>query len=170
VSETRQAGPSLRENRAVASLAAAGIVVHLIFRFSSVNFRPWANIPLYVALLAGGLPLLLQLARKLWAWEFGADFLAAISIVTAVLQRQYLVGTIVILMLAGGTALEEFASRRASRVLEALAKRMPSIAHKKIDPGLVDIPAGQIIVDDVLVLLPHEICPVDGLSSKATGR
>ena len=72
-------------------------------------------------------------------------------------------------MPAGGTALEEFASRRASRVLEALAKRMSSIAHKKIDPGLVDIPAGQIIVDDVLVLLPHEICPVDSVVIEGHG-
>jgi len=169
VSETRQAGPSLQGARAVALLAASAIVLHLIFRFSSMNLRPWANMPLYVALLAGGMPLLLQLARKLWAWEFGSDFLAAVSIVTAVLQRQYLVATIVVLMLAGGTALEEFASRRASRVLEALAKRMPSIAHKKIDPGLVDIPVGEIVVDDVIVVLPHEICPVDGVVTEGHG-
>jgi heavy metal translocating P-type ATPase len=169
VSTAREAGPSLRGARAVALLAASAIVLHLIFWFSSVNRRPFANFPLYVALLAGGLPLLLQLARKLWAWEFGADFLAAVSIVTAALQRQYLVGTIVVLMLAGGTALEEFASRRASRVLEALAKRMPSIAHKKIDPGLVDIPAGEIVVDDILVVLPHEICPVDGVVTEGQG-
>ena len=131
MSGTRKTDTSLRGARAVALTAAVGIAFHFIFRFSSENLRPWANLPLYVALLTGGLPLLLQLARKLWAWEFGSDFLAGISIVTAVLLRQYLVGTIVVLMLAGGTALEEFASRRASRVLDALAKRMPSIAHQE---------------------------------------
>jgi heavy metal translocating P-type ATPase len=169
VSGTRDTGTSLRGARAVALLVAAGIAFHLIFRFSSGTLRPWANLPLYLALLAGGLPLLLQLARKLWAWELGSDFLAGVSIITAVLLRQYLVGAIVVLMLAGGTALEEFASRRASRVLDALAKRMPTIAHRKADPGLVDIPAGKIAVGDMLVVLPHEICPVDGIVVEGQG-
>jgi cation transport ATPase len=143
--------------------------VHLAMRFSSDNLRHWANVPLYATLLAGGLPLLVQLGRKLWAWEFGSDFLAGVSIVTAVLLRQYLVAAIVVLMLSGGTALEEYASRRASRVLDELAKRMPGIAHRKAEQGLVDIPAQDIVVGDTLVVLPHEICPVDGVVFEGQG-
>lgn len=150
-------------------MAAAGIAVHLAMRFSSDNLRHWAIVPLYVTLLAGGLPLLVQLARKLWAWQFGSDFLAGVSIVTAVLLQQYLVAAIVVLMLSGGTALEEFASRRASRVLDELAKRMPGIAHRKTEQGLVDIPAQDIVVGDTLVVLPHEICPVDGVVFEGQG-
>ena len=150
-------------------MAVAGIAVHLAMRLASYNLRHWADVPLYVTLLAGGLPLLVQLARKLWAWEFGSDFLAGVSIVTAVLLRQYLVGAIVVLMLSGGTALEEYASRRASHVLDELAKRMPGIAHRKAEQGLVDIPAQDIVVGDTLVVLPHEICPVDGVVSEGQG-
>ena len=150
-------------------MAAAGIAVHLFMRLSSDNLRHWADVPLYVTLLAGGLPLLVQLGRKLWAWEFGSDFLAGVSIVTAVLLRQYLVAAIVVLMLSGGTALEEYASRRASRVLDELAKRMPGTAHRKAEQGLVDIPAHDIVVGDTLVVLPHEICPVDGFVFEGQG-
>ena len=160
---------SPRGAKAVAVMAAAGIAVHLAMRFSSDNLRHWANVPLYVTLLAGGLPLLVQLGRKLWAWEFGSDFLAGVSIVTAVLLRQYLVAAIVVLMLSGGTALEEYASRRASHVLDELAKRMPGIAHRKAEQGLVDIPAQDIVVGDTLVVLPHEICPVDGVVFEGQG-
>jgi len=160
---------SPRGAKAVAVMAVAGIAVHLAMRLASYNLRHWADVPLYVTLLAGGLPLLVQLARKLWAWEFGSDFLAGVSIVTAVLLRQYLVGAIVVLMLSGGTALEEYASRRASHVLDELAKRMPGIAHRKAEQGLVDIPAQDIVVGDTLVVLPHEICPVDGVVSEGQG-
>jgi len=160
---------SPRGAKAVAVMAAAGIAVHLFMRLSSDNLRHWANAPLYVTLLAGGLPLLVQLGRKLWAWEFGSDFLAGVSIVTAVLLRQYLVAAIVVLMLSGGTALEEYASRRASRVLDELAKRMPGTAHRKAEQGLVDIPAQDIVVGDTLVVLPHEICPVDGVVFEGQG-
>ncbi len=149
---------SPRGAKAVAVMAAAGIAVHLAMRLASYNLRHWADVPLYVTLLAGGLPLVVQLARKLWAWEFGSDFLAGVSIVTAVLLRQYLVGAIVVLMLSGGTALEEYASRRASHVLDELAKRMPGIAHRKAEQGLIDIQAQDIVVGDTLVVLPHEIC------------
>ena len=160
---------SPRGAKAVAVMAAAGIAVHLAMRLSSDNLRHWADVPLYVTLLAGGLPLLVQLAKKLWAWEFGSDFLAGVSIVTAVLLRQYLVAAIVVLMLSGGTALEEYASRRASHVLDELAKRMPGNAHRKAEQGLVDIPAQDIVLGDTLVVLPHEICPVDGVVFEGQG-
>ena len=147
----------------VAFVSAAAIALHLVLRFSGARAHAFANIPLYVALAAGGLPLIMQLGKKLWARDFGSDFLAGASIVTAILLREYLVATIVVLMLSGGTALEELATRRASRVLDALAKRMPSVAHRKGKQGLEDAPVGEIRASDVLVVLPHEICPVDGV-------
>ena len=150
----------------VAFVAAAGIALHLSLRFLGGQTTRLANIPLYVALAVGGIPLVVQLAKKLWSGDFGSDFLAGVSIVTGILLREYLVATIVVLMLSGGTALEVFASRRASRVLDALARRMPSTAHRQAGQGLVEIPAAEIAVGDALVILPHEICPVDGTSSK----
>jgi heavy metal translocating P-type ATPase len=145
-----------------AAVAGAAIVVHFFLRFFASQSRMVAEIPLYAALILGGAPLVLILARRLVAGEFGSDFLAGASIVTAVLLREYLVATIVVLMLSGGTALETFATRRASRVLEALAKRMPTVAHRKTGEAHADIPVNEIAVGDTLVVLPHEICPVDG--------
>jgi heavy metal translocating P-type ATPase len=110
-----------------------------------------------------------QLGRKLWSGEFGSDFLAGVSIVTAIVLREYLVAAIVVLMLSGGTALEEFATRRASRTLDALARRMPSAAHRKSGRELVDITIGEIRVGETLVVLPHEICPVDGAVMEGQG-
>jgi heavy metal translocating P-type ATPase len=169
VTKTRQFDTSPRGVKAVALVAAVGIAVHMVLRFFSADLRLLANVPLYVALLAGGLPLLVQLVRKLWAREFGSDFLAGLSIVTAIVLREYLVAAIVVLMLSGGTALEEFATRRASRVLDALAKRMPSTAHRKTGKELADIAVGEIRVGDTLVVLPHEICPVDGVVVEGQG-
>jgi cation transport ATPase len=153
----------------VALVAAAGIALHLSFRFLGGQTTRLANVLLYVALAVGGIPLLAELAKKLWSGDFGSDFLAGVSIVTGIVLREYLVATIVVLMLSGGTALEVFASRRASRVLDALAKRMPSIAHRNLGEGLVDVPASEIAVGDALVVLPHEICPVDGTVVEGQG-
>src|SRR5262245_34641044 len=98
----------------IALLALAAILLHLVLRYlSNVSRIAW-QAPLIVALIVGGLPLLVRLTRKLVQREFGSDHLAGVSIVTSGILGEYLVGVIVILMMSGGTALEQFASRRAS--------------------------------------------------------
>jgi len=119
-------------------------------------------LPLYLTLAVGGLPLLIGLTRRLLKAEFGSDLLAGISILSSVLLGEYLVGSIIVLMLSGGAALEQFATRRASSVLDALAKRMPQVAHRKSEGAIVDADLQEIAVGDLLVVFPHEICPVDG--------
>ena len=154
----------------IAVVTLTGIGLHLLLRFAATASLTAENAPLFAVLAFGGLPLVFRLIRKCFAGEFGSDLLAGISIVASTLMGQYLVGSIVVLMLSGGTALEEFATRRASSVLEALAKRMPQSAHRKTDAGIVDIKAGEIAVGDVLVIFPHEICPVDGIVVEGHGR
>jgi heavy metal translocating P-type ATPase len=118
---------------------------------------------LLITLAIGGVPLLYDLLRKLLKREFGSDLLGGISIITAVLLGEYLAGSIIVLMLAGGEALEGYALHSASSVLAALAKRMPSVAHRKRDSEIVDVGLQDVAVGDTLVIYPHDICPVDGI-------
>ena len=147
----------------IAALAVAGIVLHLALRYAAHVSRAVWQAPLIAVLVAGGVPLVVPLVRKAFAREFGSDHLAGISIVTSVLLGEYLVGVIVILMLSGGAALEGFASRRASSVLDALARRMPQTAHRRTDAGLAEVKLEEIAPGDVLEVFPHETCPVDGV-------
>ena len=120
-----------RKTTVIAVLSVAAILVHFVMRFG-FRMTPGAHqIPLLVTLALGGLPLVYELIKKFLKWEFGSDLLGGISIVTSVLLGEYLAGSIIVLMLAGGEALESYALRSASSVLAALAKRMPSIAHRK---------------------------------------
>jgi heavy metal translocating P-type ATPase len=128
-----------------------------------------ANAPLYVALAVGGVPLIVELLVRTWRRQFGSDLLAGISIVTSVLLGEYLAGTLVVLMLSGGGALENYAVRSASSVLDALARRMPSRAHRRRDGSLIDVALDEVALGDQLVVLPHEICPVDGVVVEGHG-
>jgi len=160
----------LKKPNNIAFFAISGIVLHLLLRYLlHVSPIAWQT-PLIIVLLLGGIPLLIPLTQKLFAREFGSDHLAGISIVTSVILGEYLVAAIVILMLSGGTALEEFASRRASSVLDALAKRMPQIAHRKIANNLADVALKDVAIGDLLVIFPHEICPVDGVVVEGHGK
>ena len=121
-----------------------------------------AGVPLYVVLALGGVPLVLSLALKLVRREFGSDLLAGISIVASVLLGEYLAGALVVLMLSGGQALEAFALGRASSVLQALARRMPLLAHRRVNRQVAEVPLDDVRIGDELIVYPHEICPVDG--------
>src|ERR1039458_4819282 len=107
----------------IAAVAFVGMVAFFLLRFVFRVPELRQDIPLFLVLLLGGVPLVFRLIRKSLAREFGSDLLAGISIIASAMMGQYLVGAIVVLMLSGGSALEEFAIRRASSVLEALAKR-----------------------------------------------
>ncbi|WP_165223687.1 heavy metal translocating P-type ATPase [Aquisphaera insulae] len=152
---------------AIAAIAATAIAIHLILRFvvplpGTIHGVPAAEIPLLVA-LASGIPLIVDLAAGLVRLRFSSDLLAGISILTSVILGEYLAGTIVVLMLSGGQALEAFAVRRASFALDALAGRMPAMAHRRRDGHVEDIPLAEVAVGDALVVFPHETCPVDGV-------
>jgi heavy metal translocating P-type ATPase len=151
-----------RKQTAIAGLAIAAIVLHLVLRFGMGASEKDANWPLWVALVLGGLPLVWGLLLKMVRRQFGSDLLAGISIVTSVILGEYLAGALVVLMLSGGEALEAYAVRSASSVLAALAKRMPTIAHRKRDATIDDVALAEVRVGDVVLVFPHEVCPVDG--------
>ncbi|MGD9896342.1 MAG: heavy metal translocating P-type ATPase [Candidatus Methylacidiphilaceae bacterium] len=154
----------------IALSTLAAIALHLLLRFA-LGARPGlSNAPLLLALALGGIPLVYELGTKLFRGEFGADLLAGVSILASLFLGEYLAGSIIVLMLTGGEFLESFAMGRASSVLRALAKRMPSIVHRKGPSGLEDILLSDVRIGDLLAVYPHETCPVDGLVVEGHGQ
>src|SRR5712692_5995468 len=153
---------SLPKETYIAGFTLLAIILHLILHFTTGLPRWIVLLPLFVALAIGGIPLIFELSKKFFKKEFGSDLLAGVSILTAVLLGQYLVATIVVLMLSGGAALEFYATAKASSVLDALARRVPSIAHRRDGSALRDVKLEEVRVGDILTIFPHEICPVDG--------
>lgn len=128
-------------------------------------------LPLIAIVIIGGVPLVWSVTKDLIARTPGADLLAAIAIITAVLLDEWMVAAIIVLMLSGGEALEEAATARASRVLEALAKRAPTMAHRLLADSerTADVPIDEIGIGDMVVVFPHEVSPVDGEVVKGHG-
>lgn len=146
----------------IAILAIISIVAHLVLQYLIPEFQTFALYPLYITLGLGGSILVFDLIRKLMSFNFGSDLLAGISIISAVLLEQYLAGSLVVLMLSGGKTIENYAIKTASKMLQALAKRAPTTAHRKNGDAIEDISIEQISIGDTVLIFPHEICPVDG--------
>jgi len=158
-----------RKSTPIAVLCIIAIATSLLLSFGSNATPINYHIPLWLALSIGGLPFLYDLLRKVLLLEFGSDLLGGIAVITSVLLDEYLAGSIIVLMLSGGEALERYALASASSVLSALAKRMPSVAHRKEPLGIVDIGLPDVALNDTLVIYPHDICPVDGIVIEGHG-
>jgi heavy metal translocating P-type ATPase len=108
-------------------------------------------------------PLAWSVARSLLHRDVGVDAIALIAIATALALGQFLAGAVVALMLAGGNALEEYASGRARRELTRLLERMPRVAHRRQGDAIVEVAVDEVRPGDLLVVRAGEVASVDGV-------
>ena len=111
------------------------------------------------------LVVLLDVIRGLRRGVLGVDIIALLALVGAIALSQDLTASIIALMVASGTALEEFATARARQELAALVGRTPRIAHRKMNDDVTDVPVDAVQPDDLLLIKPGEIVPVDCIVS-----
>lgn len=135
-----------------------GLVLALVGAADAVRWL-FSGFGLAAALIAS-----VGMLRQLFRGSFGVDLLAIIAIVATVLVGEYVATLLIVLMLAGGEALEDFAAGRAARELDALLKRAPQIAHRldAASKEAIDVPATEVRVGDLLLVRPAEVVPVDG--------
>lgn len=154
-------------------LSVLMIIFHLLLKkmnLTSSSTLSMEDIPLLIVIIGGGLPLIIQILIKIGKGDLGADALAAIAIIAALFLDQYLAAALVTLMLGSGQALENFALGKASSVLKALVKRMPTHAHLKDGEHLRQVDLLTIKIGDLVVILPHQVCPVDGVVFEGHGN
>lgn len=118
---------------------------------------------LFFTLLFGSLPLAYQIIESFARRRFGIDIIAISAILSSLLLQEYLVGIVILLMLATGEALEFFAFQRARKEITALIDKAPTIAHKKSGATLSDVSIEAIQEGDRIIVRPGEIVPVDGV-------
>jgi heavy metal translocating P-type ATPase len=111
--------------------------------------------------LINSIPLIWGMIEDVRTGRYGIDILAATAIITSVLLREYWAGMVIVLMLTGGEALEDYAERRAKTELTALLSRKPTVAHLLKAGKTVDVNVRQVHAGDRLEILPGEVVPVD---------
>ncbi|BBY64942.1 heavy metal translocating P-type ATPase [Mycolicibacterium helvum] len=113
--------------------------------------------------VAAILPALWWVVSSIRAGRVGVDVLAVLSLGGALAVREYLAGALIGVMLATGQALDAAAGRRATKDLRALLDRVPRTARRRTPDGVEVVGLDDIVVDDVVVVGPGEVLPVDGV-------
>ncbi len=112
------------------------------------------------------------MVRQLLKGNAGLDILAVTAITAAVLVGEPWAALIVVLMLTGGAALEDYAENRSKRELTALLQKAPQqatiVSDEDAAPGATDsemstkdVPVEEVKVGDLLLVRPGALVPVD---------
>jgi heavy metal translocating P-type ATPase len=142
------------------SLAAVAAIIGLILLLTGQN-----TIALWVVgaiSILETLPLLKGMWEDLRSGTYGIDILAITAIVTAVALGEAWAAIVVVLMLTGGEALEDYADRRARNELTNLLTNAPQVAHVLKSHGKVlDVAVSKVAASDKLIIKSGEVVPVD---------
>lgn len=105
------------------------------------------------------------MVRDILRGNWGIDLLAVTAIIATVSVGEYLASLVIVLMLSGGEALEDFAAGRARRELTSLLARSPQRGHRytRSTAEVTDVDVEEINLADTLLVRPAEVVPVDGL-------
>jgi heavy metal translocating P-type ATPase len=143
--------------------ALVGLSVALVVYLSGQ--KNIATIILIVVSVITIIPSARDMVKTILSGQVGIDVIALAAIGSSLLLRQYVAAGVIVIMLTGGEALEEFAKNRAKRELNALLKRKPTIAHRILAgnvENVEEVPVARIKVGDSLLVKPGDTIPVDG--------
>ena len=90
------------------------------------------------------------------------DVLAVLALAGALVVDEPFAGAMITVMLASGQLLEARAAARAQRELSLLVERAPRTARRRVEGSVVEVPAGDVVPGDRLLVGTGEIVPVDG--------
>lgn len=136
-----------------------GTIINYVFYTSSIGYWIW-----FIILLIGGIPIIFQTLKDMIRGHFASDVVAMLAIITAIVTNEAFPGIIIVIMQSGGKALEDYAFRKATTSLDELMARSPKIAHRKRNEyDIEDINVEDVQVNDLLVIRPGDLIPVDGI-------
>ncbi len=109
------------------------------------------------------LPLIKSMWEDIRIGTYGIDILALTAIISSVILREDFAAIVVVIMLTGGEALEDYAEKRSHAELDSLLKGSPQQAHVLRGRKVVDLAASEVRVSDRVIIKPGELVPVDAV-------
>jgi heavy metal translocating P-type ATPase len=150
-----------RGDLALGFLAGAGLLVGGVLLLAGHTRAGDAVLTAQIGVML--IPLGFDAMRTLLRRDLGVDLIALLAMAAALALGEAVAGAVVGLMLAGGNALEAYASGRARRELRLLIERAPRVALVHGADGIAEIPVDEVAEGDVVLVRSGEVIPVDGV-------
>ena len=142
------------------ALAVAAIIIALGLKFAGLNTA--SNMVIVVVAGIELVPLLWGMWQDFRTGRYGIDILAATAIIASILLKEYWAAIVIVLMLTGGEALENYAQNRAKTELKSLLANAPQKANLIKKGKVTEVSVDEIRIGDRLLIKAGELVPVDG--------
>ena len=149
------------------TIIIAGIALILQYGF---HYPLLAQIIVTIAGAIVALTMLVGMVKTLRSGKYGVDLLAILAVVATLAVSEYWAAMVILVMLTGGDALEDYAAKKANTELKALLDNSPRFAHVVTPDGSKDVPVNDVPVSAKIIVKPGELVPIDGLIIKGTGE
>jgi heavy metal translocating P-type ATPase len=122
-----------------------------------------------LAIGIGLLRLLTESYERIRLGKWNLDYLALLTLFTALFLEEWLAGSVIALMVAVSAALEAYGTKQAEKTLRGLFEALPKTVLLKHGAHETEVPLQSIVSGDTILIRPNEMLAFDGylLSEKA---
>ncbi len=144
------------------------VAVFEVLSLSNIHFNPYVAVPFFAAVcIIVGHEVLLKGFRNILKLNFRSiNTLMTIAVIGAFYLGEYPEAAIVIVLFTLGEYLESVGVRKSKAAIQKLLDDAPKTAFLK--DGEKELPIEQIQVNDILVIRPGSLIPMDGEVTEGT--
>ena len=133
----------------------------------TMNLPAWTVLSFYlVSYFFGGYFTLIETLKKLRLGQFEIDFLMLVAAIGAAILGHWSEGALLLFLFSISHSLEHYAMGRARRAIEALSNLAPDTAIVRRNGSIEELPVGELIVGDHVIVKPNERVAADGFVIK----
>lgn len=137
-------------------------LIALVLQFG-FHYPLLAQIIVTIAGALVALTMFIGMIKTLRSGKYGVDLLAILAVIATLFVSEYWAAMVILVMLTGGDALEDYAAKKANTELKALLDNSPRRAHVVSPTGTTDVAVDDVKVGQHVVVKPGELVPVDGV-------
>lgn len=168
IDETHVHAPAHGHGTELVFVALCGVTLlagWLLDTFSDVP--AWMAQSLFVAAyLFGGWFTFIEAIANLRLRRFEIDTLMLVAAIGAAVLGEWAEGALLLFLFSLGHSLEAYAMGRAKRAIEALGDLAPKTASVFKDGNVDEVSVEDLVVGDIVLVLPNERLPADGFVVK----
>jgi len=141
----------------------SGLLILLSFAFGYLNLNPiLKDASMIAAALVAGYPIALNAFRAIKFRIVGIDALVTLAVIGALIIGEYWEAAAVTFLFMFGAYLEGKTLEKTRSAIKSLLDLAPNTARVIRNDKEVEIPAGDVVKDEIVIIKPGEKIPVDG--------
>ena len=149
------------------TIIIAGIALVLQYGF---HYPLLAQVIVTIAGAIVAFTMFIGMVKTLRSGKYGVDLLAILAVVATLAVGEYWAAMVILVMLTGGDALEDYAAKKANTELKALLDNSPRFAHLITPDATQDVPVNDVPVGSQIIVKPGELVPIDGTIIEGSGE